>query len=177
MATPTAVKTNTKNPKRIDAPKSTPSKISKEDWVKIIGILGFIDISQWILDVLGLVVIGEIINRVVDIVVALGLLCYLWFKGELDDPASRTRTFAAVAVAFLGEAIPILGTVAPLWVGDGFYLRHQSIKRNQKHEAERKKYLEDKQRQLNAIEIRQKIDAFKAKRAENDIIQDNENAY
>ncbi len=87
-------------------------KISNTEWGLIIGALATIDLVQAGLD---LFAIGLVVNRLIDIFVALSLLFLFWVKG-----IRGVRIFGSVAAAFGLELIPLVD-VLPLWTLDGLF--------------------------------------------------------
>ena len=80
------------------------SKVSTFEWGIVIGLLIVTDIAQIILDFFA---IGVVVNRIIDVIVALGLVFYLLIRGELSDPGTRTRTIAIIAASFAAEEVPV----------------------------------------------------------------------
>lgn len=131
------------------AEKIHKSKISTFEWGLVIGALILIDIIQIILD---LVAVGVAINRIIDIIVALSLVFYLLIRGELEDPETRMRAIAIIAITFIAEEVPVLDA-APFWTGDGIYFWNLSRKRN--IQAENAKKEAQKQEEMQKIENQQ----------------------
>ncbi len=93
--------------------KEKKQKISNIEWGLLIGALAVIDLIQVGLDfAYGA---GVLINRLIDILVALALLFIFWMKG-----IRGIRIFGSVAAAFGLEFIPVVD-VLPLWTLDGVY--------------------------------------------------------
>jgi len=82
------------------------------EWGLLIGALALIDLVQAGLD---LFAIGVVINRLVDIFVALCLLFIFWIKG-----IRGARIYGSVAAGFGLEFIPGVD-VLPLWTLDGIF--------------------------------------------------------
>ena len=137
------------------------SKVSTFEWGIVIGLLIVTDIAQIILDFFA---IGVVVNRIIDVIVALGLVFYLLIRGELSDPGTRTRTIAIIAASFAAEEVPVLDA-APFWSGDGIYLWNLSRKRNKAAEAQesvmaklqKQKQLQSQQERISKLqEIRER---------------------
>lgn len=102
----------TPKPKPAPTPASQGgSKISGAEWGLVIGAVGVIDFFQFILDALWGA--GVIINRFIDMIVAMSLLFYFWIRRVEMDFFVVGTLFGA----FIGEEIPGLDA-APLWTLD-----------------------------------------------------------
>lgn len=87
-------------------------KISNVEWGLIIGALALTDLVQAGLD---LFAIGIVVNRLIDIFVALSLFFILWIKG-----IRGMRIYGSIVAAFGLELIPLVD-VLPLWTLDGIF--------------------------------------------------------
>ena len=117
------------------------SKVSGIEWGFVNGLLLFIDIIQKILDFF---VVGEVINKFVDIIVGGGFLFYLAVRGELSNPQTRNRMFIAFFATFAWEEIPIID-VAAFWVFDGWYCWRLSVETNKMADQQEKQQAEEAQ--------------------------------
>jgi hypothetical protein len=116
-------------------PKVHRSLVSKTEWGLVIGALLFIDIIQKILELVLVVVIGEVVNKIIDIVVGGSLILYLALRGELSNPDTRNRVLIAFLATCVAEAIPLLN-VAAFWAIDGWYCMKQSVEANKKADVQ-----------------------------------------
>jgi hypothetical protein len=86
------------------------SKIGKTEWWILIAIAALVDVAQIALDFLA---IGVIVNRYIDIFVAMAAPFYLAIRGVPMD----VRTLMLFGASFVAEEIP-LADIAPAWTFD-----------------------------------------------------------
>lgn len=163
-----------------------PSPVNSGEWIMIVLLFAFIDLSQIILDFL---VIGIVINEIVDIFVGIFLVIYLFLRKQISDSKSATRALAIVAVSFIGEEVPILDA-APFWTGDILYFWYLSNVRNKEFEASKEgnkkeksqeKIQSQQEQQSRIMQIREQQqaqdDQREQQRLQNQVRDDDEDLY
>lgn len=98
--------------------KKGESKISNIEWVLVICVLFAFDIIQIIIEwLLGWIVIGEVINFILDVFVGMCFGMYLQLRGE--SLANPKRLAGLVGTMFF-EMVPLVQEL-PLWGLDGIF--------------------------------------------------------
>lgn len=114
--------------KKREEKKESGSKISNLEWGMVISLLAIVDTIQIGLDLLAQV--GVLVNRFIDIVVAMAWPTYLKLRGvKLNAP----RVISIIA-AFFFEEIPDVDAL-PFWTADGIVML-ASIKAEEKIKEE-----------------------------------------
>ena len=90
----------------------------KVNWLKAFIVVGGLDVFQAALDVL-LVPLGEGINLILDIIIAIGIAVWAWWKGVLDWVGAFV-----LLITFVIEILTAGG--APFWVLDIWALQARS---------------------------------------------------
>jgi hypothetical protein len=84
------------------------------DWIILYGVIGFIDLAQFLLDLIP--VVGEVINALLDPVIGFCLGWYFQIKGV--SMANPSRLLGLIAF-FLAEEATV--SALPLWILDVAY--------------------------------------------------------
>lgn len=93
-------------------------------WV-FIGCAALVDVVQLVLD---LFAIGTVVNRIIDIVVAMGMLAVMFFLFKASF-AEESKLYLSLLATSIGEEIPI-ADVAPFWTLDAWYIVRSIRKRD-----------------------------------------------
>lgn len=96
------------------ATNNQKSKISNVEWGLFIGALVVVDLAQIVLE---WILIGFLLNPLIDIFVGMAIPFYLHIRGE--NIADSKRIFGFIGT-FFGEMIPGVDEL-PLWTLDGIY--------------------------------------------------------
>ncbi|MES2087930.1 MAG: hypothetical protein V4467_02965 [Patescibacteria group bacterium] len=105
-----------KEPEKI----SQKDKISGTEWGMVLGVLLIVDLVQFALDWIGIPFIGNlgtVLNRFIDIGVALGWSTYLYLRGITME----TKKIGSIILTFFFEEIPSIDAF-PFWTADGAFI-------------------------------------------------------
>lgn len=113
-----------------------------ELWL-VIGALATCDVVQFVLDLFGF---GLVVNRFVDIAIAMVFGMYATTRKLMDQQLA-----IALAACFIGEEIPVVD-VLPLWSFEGWYMRKRYKVRLAAFEASEREKEEAEMAQKQAAE-------------------------